>query len=83
MGLGMTKIVIDAHKCIDPKAWAFEYKDNLTLTMIADQISVLAGVKVMAVGWEDPGVMDLDCWCRFHAQFPTQESAMEFILKWQ
>ena len=79
----MCEVLIDAHKCIDPKQWAWEFKDNLTLTMIADQISVLAGVKVMAVAWENPSNGKAQTWCRFYAQFPTQESAMEFMLKWQ
>jgi len=79
----MCEVLIDAHKCIDPKPWVFGYKDNLTLTMIADQISMLARVKVIAVGWEDPEVLNLDCWCRFRARFPSEESATEFILKWQ
>lgn len=79
----MTKILIDAHKCINASQWAYEIKDNLTLTMIADQISVLAGVKVLAVAWENPSNGDASTWCRLWARFPTQESAMEFILKWQ
>jgi len=79
----MCEVLIDAHKCIDPSQWAFEYKDGFTLTIIADQISMLAGVKVMAVGWETPRNGDARTWCRFYARFPTQESAMEFMLKWQ
>ena len=79
----MCEVLIDAHKCIDPSQWAFEYKDGFTLTIIADQISMLAGVKVMAVGWETPRNVDAGTWCRLYARFPTQESAMEFMLKWQ
>jgi len=79
----MCEVLIDAHKCIDLSQWAWEYKDSITLTMIADQISMLAGVKVMAVGWETPSNVDAGTWGRLYARFPTQESAMEFMLKWQ
>ena len=79
----MCEVLIDAHKCIDPKQWVFEYKDNITLTMVVDQISVLAGVKVLAVAWETPSNGDAGTWCRLYARFPTQESATEFMLKWQ
>ena len=83
MGLGMTKIVIDAHKCLKMAEWAGPIKDQVNLGPIADQISVLAGVKVLAVAWENPSNSEAQTWCRLWARFPTQESAMEFILKWQ
>ena len=79
----MCRILIDAHKCLPTVDWLWEVKDNLTLTNVADQISVLAGVKVAAVGWEDPSNGKALTWCRFWAEFPTKESAMEFSLRWQ
>jgi len=79
----MCRILIDAHKCLDTAYWAYELKDNLALTMIADQISVLAGVKVAAVGWESTSDYKPETWCRFWAEFPTKESAVEFSLRWQ
>ena len=79
----MCEVLIDAHKCISPSDTLFWQKDLNVLEHIGRQISLLAGVEITPINWVIAEPFSVSNWCRFRARFPSEESATEFILKWQ
>ena len=79
----MCVVLIDGHKCIRPSYTLFWQNDLDVLEHIGRQISLLAGVEITPINWVIAEPLSVSNWCRFYARFPSEESAMEFMLKWQ
>jgi hypothetical protein len=79
----MSEVVVDDHKCLNTYKWSFELKDARTLQGVCQQISALSHTYIQPLEWLDPNDLKIETWCLFRGWFPTQEAAMEFILKWQ
>ena len=79
----MCEVVVDANKCLNTYKWSFELKDAKTLEGVCQQISALRHTYIQPLEWLDPNDLKIETWCLFRGRFPTQEAAMEFILKWQ
>jgi hypothetical protein len=79
----MCVVLIDGHKCISPSYTLFWQNDLDVLEHIGRQISLLAGVEITPINWVIAEPLSVSNWCRFYARFHSEESATEFMLKWQ
>jgi hypothetical protein len=79
-------VSIDAHHLLGDvrltNDFIFEPKDVHTLVRVAAMVRSVTGGRFRVIGWCDADDTHADTWCRFRAEFASDEEAVRFSMVW-